>query len=345
MSAYPSLDTRKDSLLEWLAGQAGGPVRIENLKPLAGGASQEIWGFDLFRGSDPALELIIRADAGGGTLLSSITRGDEFRLLHIAFKAGVKVPRPYWLCEDTAVLGRSFYITARMKGETIGRKIVRDQELAEARKVLASQMAEELVRIHSVTPSNTDLSFLPPLVKGQSAAEVATERLYVLMDHFTDEARPALELGLRWLKLNAPPLEQPVLVHGDFRVGNLMVDREGISAVLDWELSHLGDPHEDMAWPLVRFWRFGNSLKRLGGFGDPGAMFESYEKLTGKPVDRARVHYWEVLGNVKWAIGARQQAERHLKGPKKSLELASIGRRAPEMELEVLNLIERGPCY
>ncbi len=344
MSSYPSLESRKDALVDWIAGQAGSRVRIENLKPLAGGASQEIWGLDLVEGPDAPLELVLRADAGG-SLLNSLTRGDEFRLLHIAFKAGVKVPKPYWVCESNDVIGRQFYITAKVKGETIGRKIVRDENLAGARKVLGAEMAVELAKIHSVTPDNTDLSFMQVFPKGESAALKSAEKLYTLLDHFGQEPHPALELGLRWLLKNAPPLEQPVLVHGDFRIGNLMVQPEGLSSVLDWELSHVGDPYEDLAWPLVRFWRFGNNLKRLGGFGDAVELFDAYEKATGLPVDQSRVHYWEVLGNAKWAIGARQQAQRHLSGPAKSLELASIGRRVPEMELEVLNLIEKGPCY
>ncbi len=342
MAGYPKLDSRKDALAEWLCRQAGSKIQVNNLKPLAGGASQELWGLDLQGLEGGPLELVLRADAGG-TLLNSLTKADEFRLLEISYKAGVTVPKPYWLCEDTEVIGRSFYVTARVKGEAIGRKIVRDKEFEEARQVLPAQMARELARIHSINQQNSDLEFLARL---DPAIPVnASRRLYMLLDHFKGEFHPALELGLRWLVQNAPPLDQPVLVHGDFRIGNLMVGPKGLTSVLDWELSHLGDPAEDLAWPQVRFWRFGNNLKRVGGIAGPAALFEAYEKETGKPVDRKRVHYWEVMGNAKWALGARQQADRFLSGAINSLELASIGRRIPEMELELLDLIERGPAY
>lgn len=345
MASHPDIGTRQEAIGQWIAAQAGAKATVRNLRPMAGGASQEIWSLDLdLEGSGAPLDLVLRADMGG-SLLNALTRGDEFRLLQIASRAGVKVPRPYWLCEDTALIGRSFYITERVKGETIGRKIVRDESLAKARGRLAAGMGEELAKIHSVTPENTDLSFLPPVDSAVPVGGRTAEHLTRLLDLFGEEPHPALELGLRWLRENSPPAGELSLVHGDFRIGNLMVGPEGLVAVLDWELTHVGDRYEDFAWPIVRFWRFGNNVKRLGGFADPREMFDAYEKATGRAVDTRRVHYWEVMGNAKWAIGARQQANRHLTGPQKSLELASIGRRVPEMELELLDLIEKGPRY
>jgi aminoglycoside phosphotransferase (APT) family kinase protein len=159
--------------------------------------------------------------------------------------------------------------------------------------------------------------------------------------HALGEAHPALELAIRWLRPRAPACDRPVLAHGDFRVGNLMVGPEGLVGVFDWEFAHVGDPHEELAWPTVRSWRFGQDELRLGGVGQPEAFFAAYEAAGGRPVDRAAVRYWEVMGNLRWAVGCIAQAHRHLSGQAASVELASLGRRSCEMELEVLDLIEQ----
>jgi aminoglycoside phosphotransferase (APT) family kinase protein len=130
------------------------------------------------------------------------------------------------------------------------------------------------------------------------------------------------------------------LVHGDYRIGNVLIGDGGLHAVLDWEFAHVGDPCEDLAWFCVRAWRFGNDALEAGGIVEREAWLAAYERASGRSVDRARVAYLEVLGNVKWAIGALMQARRHLSGVERSIELASLGRVSAEMEFEALRLIE-----
>jgi aminoglycoside phosphotransferase (APT) family kinase protein len=120
-----------------------------------------------------------------------------------------------------------------------------------------------------------------------------------------------------------------------------MVGPEGLRGVFDWEFAHVGDPAEDLAWPCVRSWRFGQDGLRLGGVGTAEEFFEAYEKAGGAKVNRQTIDYWEILGNFRWAIGCIAQADRHLSGQASSLEFASLGRRTAEMELELLQLIER----
>jgi aminoglycoside phosphotransferase (APT) family kinase protein len=166
-----------------------------------------------------------------------------------------------------------------------------------------------------------------------------------------DEPHPALEIALRWLRAHDPdPIDAGssprdlVLVHGDFRVGNFMVGPDGLRGVLDWENVHAGDPHADLAWICVRAWRFGMDSQPVGGIGERAPFFEAYTRASGRPVHPERVHYWEILGNVRWALGALGQARRHLAGLERSVELASLGRIAAEMELEALTLIEAQEC-
>src|SRR5262249_8384195 len=102
---------------------------------------------------------------------------------------------------------------------------------------------------------------------------------------------------------------------------------------------HVGDPAEDLAWPCVRSWRFGQDALRLGGLGQPEEFLDAYAQAGGHPVEPAALRFWEILGNLRWAVGCIAQANRHLSGQTQSVELASLGRRTAEMELELLQLI------
>ncbi|MER3412584.1 MAG: phosphotransferase family protein, partial [Thermoleophilia bacterium] len=128
----------------------------------------------------------------------------------------------------------------------------------------------------------------------------------------------------------------PVVSHGDFRVGNVVVSEQGLVCLLDWELAHLGDPREDLAWPFVRAWRFGADERRLGGVGDPEPYLDRYGQLTGREISLGELLWWEVLGNARWAVGALRQSRRHLRAEERSVELAVLGRLAAEVEYELL---------
>src|SRR5262249_45182227 len=154
------------------------------------------------------------------------------------------------------------------------------------------QMGEQLALIHGLAPGPEGL---PAPAPGQPPAQAALAGSAGQL-HRCGEPHPSLELALRWLQAHAPACEHRVLVHGDFRVGNLMVGPEGLRGVFDWEFAHVGDPAEDLAWPCVRSWRFGHDALRLGGVGQPEEFFAAYEAAGGRPVDRAAVAYWEVLG-------------------------------------------------
>ena len=286
---------------------------------LAGGASKEAWAVTTADGRD----VLVRRAGGGVIHLDTLSLRQEFDVLVAARTAGVRVPSPIAYLGD--VDGREAFVMELVHGEAIGRRIVREPPSG-----LDLQMAEELAKIHSI--QQDALPFLP--------APNLWERLYLELDA-VDEPHPAIELGLSWCRERLP-LERPrVVTHGDFRLGNLMVDEHGIVAVLDWEFAHLSDPVEDLAWPLVRAWRFGHDALRLGGIGEVGPYLERYTELTGVAVRPEELLAWEVLGNCKWAIGALTQARRHLRNEERSVELAILGRLAAEMEYELLDLIER----
>lgn len=328
-----------------LANATGSRVDIQALALTPGGASQEMWRLDLSVAEGPwagEYPLVMRRHAGSKIYADALDPGREFRVLQAAHESGVPVPRPYWLFHN--LLGRDAFLMGRIEGETIGRRVVKEPALAEARKRLPSQLGAALAAIHQVEIDKFRLSeFLPGPRPGQTPARMLIRRAEADLDR-TGEPHPALELALRWLRRQEPPPpDKLVLVHGDFRIGNVVVTPRGLGGILDWEFAHIGDPSEDLFWGLVRDWRFGADDRRYGGVGDPEELFSAYEEHGGEPVNRQRVAYWEVLGNVRWAVGTLNQARRHLAGEEPNLELASLGRRCAEMELEAVRLIkERG---
>jgi aminoglycoside phosphotransferase (APT) family kinase protein len=330
-------------LERFLAEKACGPVQVTAARRLTGGASRESWAIDIDVASGPHSgkhALVLRRDMGGVIHQEALTREQEYQVLVAAYRAGVKVPRPRWVCSDPNVVEVPFFLMDRVEGESVGRRIVRDPNLAEARKLLPRQMGEQLALIHRIDWKREGLDFLLDNEPGCSAAQTAVNRATRQLERF-GEPHPALQLALRWLRAHVPADGKKVLVHADFRIGNLMVGPDGLRAVFDWEFSHLGDPIEDLVWPCVRSWRFGHDDLQMGGVGQPEEFWQAYEQAGGDPVNRQAMKFWEILGNFRWAVGCISQANRHLSGQAPSIELASLGRRAAEMELEALDLKDR----
>jgi aminoglycoside phosphotransferase (APT) family kinase protein len=317
-------------LSDALARALGAGLSVEGLKRVSGGASRETWLFDAVGPEHERHELVLRRDPGahGG----ATDRATEYALLTATAAGGVAVPRPLLLLEPTDGLGSGF-VMARIEGETIPRRILRDAEYDSARPHLARQCGAIAAAIHA-----TDTETLPELPILDAAAQIDQYRS--LLDAL-GEPHPALELGLRWLEERLPPPPSPpTLVHGDFRNGNLIVGPEGVRAVLDWELSHLGDPAEDLGWLCVRSWRFGNDDRVVGGFGDLGELLDGYRDAGGDPPAPEVVHYWMTFGTLKWGAMTVLQAFAHLQGAVRSVELATLGRRVVEMEWDLLDALE-----
>lgn len=280
---------------------------------------------------------MLRRDPPGHVIESS--REGEAALLEAAAAAGVPVPRVRWLERDPSVLGAPFFVMDFVEGETIGKRLVRDAAFAAARDVLPEQIARALARIHAIDPSLPALAFLARPAAGRSPAQVELERYRDVLRSIAPEPHPVLELAIRWLGLRIPRSETLAVVHGDFRIGNVIVGPDGLRAVLDWELAHAGDPLEDLGWFCVRSWRFGNDQQPAGGLCDRERFLKAYEEARGVHVDRDAVRWWEIYGNLKWAVICIMQAQTFLRGVP-NVELASLGRRTAEMEWELLELMD-----
>ncbi len=314
---------------------APGGRGIIGLKRLSGGASQETWAFSVRTDAGEETPLILRRVPGGE---SSVLSGNaiglpmEARIQTLAARAGVPVPRIVHVCAPEDGLGEA-YVMGRLSGETLAPKILRSDAFANARARLATECGEALAAIHAI-----DTGPLAELPASGGLDQLARyEETYLGLDL----PSPVFDLTFQWLRANAPAPQPPVLVHGDFRLGNLMVDETGLVGILDWELAHRGDPREDLAWICVNSWRFGNAGKRVGGFGELEDLLAAYAAAGGHAFAPEDIDWWEMLGSLKWGIMCMIMYEAHRSDADPSVERVTIGRRVSETEMDLVNLLER----
>ena len=317
-----------------------GAVTVSDLRVLTGGASRATWAFTAANGVG-SRDLILRIGPP-----DEIHAGMELEAAALTRAAATGAPVPHVLVarDSAAALGNPFLVCDFVEGETIVRRIHRALD-AESRAALLGQCAEALAAIHRADPAGIGLEESDQL-----------EAWHDQLDEMGDTTA-TFEWAFRWLAAHRPPPSPTVLVHGDFRMGNLIVDSARLAAgssarlaagssarlaaVLDWELTHAGEVYEDLAWFCIRAWRFGapRSLA-AGGLGGVEDFLSAYEAAAGVTLDRSTMHWWLVLSTLRWGVICRYQAERHLSGQTRSVELAAIGRRVCETEFDLLTLLE-----
>ncbi|WP_354137114.1 phosphotransferase family protein [Bradyrhizobium sp. LB11.1] len=304
---------------------------IANLRRLSGGATLETWSFDAVDGDAVLHPLILRRSPGGLRSTESLSLEAEADLIRVLDGSGVPVATVVHTLVPADRLGDGFLMT-RIEGETIARKVLRDTEFAAIRPHLATQFGT--IR---GTMTNIDSARLPSLPF--KPAEIIVARLAGRYDSL-GVARPVFDLAFRWLEQNAPaPLENYRLVHGDYRNGNIIFGSEGVRAVLDWEVAHIGDPAEDLAWISTPPWRFGEIDRPVGGLGSRQQLFQAYEAACGERVDPARVQYWEVLGSLRWGVSCASMLDWFTSGRDPSVERAMIARRVSENEIDLMRIL------
>ncbi len=301
-------------------GELGAVIR------LSGGATQELWRFDIGN----ARYVLRRHAPGDQGSTVGVSLSDEAALIAAARECGVSVPRVVHILADADGLGAGF-VMDYVAGETLGARIVRDPALADARHTLAQQCGTALARLHAIDPRAC-----PGLVR-QTPAEIVAQ--WHAAYRASTTRRPVFEAAFRWLDAHPPESSGPHrLVHGDFRNGNLIVGPDGLRAVLDWELAHIGDPMEDLGWICINSWRFGRMDLPVGGFGTRDQLYAGYEAAGGR-VDRAAARWWELLGTLRWGVMTTGSLAR-LRDGDMSIERAMIARRTSETEIDLVAMLE-----
>lgn len=308
-----------------------GPVDIENLQLLTGGASRQTWSFDAIDRSGRRHPLILQRERGGSDTVTGPDFATEDRLLRAAAEAGVPVASIVADSEQSRPLGHA-RITRRVDGgETLGGRIVHRDRFASLRRTLVARLGSVLAAVHTIPPEDVPgLDPEDPLATIRTGLDVLEVR------------SPTFELALQHLTNHTPTPSSPRVLHGDFRVGNLLVDADDLHLVLDWELAHIGHPIEDLGWLCVRAWRFGGE-RVVGGIGDVDDLLTAYEQADGTAFTPDDLRWGIIAGTLRWGLICAHQASRHLDGSTRSVELAAIGRRLVENEHDLLDLLDVAP--
>ncbi|MBT3831020.1 MAG: phosphotransferase family protein [Gammaproteobacteria bacterium] len=305
---------------------------------LSGGASQETY------------RLVVETSVGEKRLALRRTPGGEYAeitpqhpgldvealLMQSALAVGVPEPEVYYVLQREDELGDGF-LMEWLDGEALGARIVRSPEFEAIRPKLAYECGKVLAKIHSIDLDATGLRARLWEIPPAEFVEQTWERYRLL-----DTPQPMIDYVARWLMENLPEQHETALVHNDFRNGNFMLSPDGIVAVLDWEVAHVGDPMRDLGWMCTNSWRFGAS-DPVGGFGQYEDMFKGYEDESGKTVDPEHVKFWEVFGSFWWSVGCLGMAEHYRSGPDRTVERPAIGRRTSECQVDCVNLLIPGP--
>jgi len=314
--------------------EADDDARIENLERRSGGANMETWSFDCVRG-DQRRPLILRRRPAGRALqsaaLQALPLAVEGELMALARRAGLPVPTVLAQSAPGEALGEAL-IMNRVTGEALPKRILGDDEFAEARRRLAFECGEALGRLHEVP-----LDLCPGGLRDLDwSADL--DRLQALCDHFGNPS-PVHQLALNWLREQAPPATRRVLCHGDFRTGNLLVGPRGLTAILDWELAHIGYPGEDLGYLCANVWRFGSD-RPVGGFGAYRELLDGYESVRGFAPLPGELRRWELYAALGWGLVCLTMLEMHESGADPGLERAAVGRRLSESEVDLLLLLD-----
>jgi aminoglycoside phosphotransferase (APT) family kinase protein len=297
------------ALADTLAAALGGPVR--DLRQMSAGAHRETWSFVNHEGLECVVQRMPISDGVHAELET------ELAILRVAAEAGVPVARVLATLPDG-------FVVEHVRGESLAPRIMRDDRYSTARAGLAAQAGTILGRLHRIPgEAIPGLSVQDPI-----------DRCHEVLDRL-DASSPAFELVLRRLHLTRPEPRAQTVVHGDFRLGNMLINERGIAAVLDWELVHLGDPLEDLGYLCVPAWRFGGP-QPVAGVGPYRDLIDAYREAGGGEVTEAELLWWQAASTVWWGVLCLVQASRHLSGQTRSVELAAIGRRACEQEWDAL---------
>lgn len=310
---------RAGAIAGGLEAVLGTPLTAEP-RQLSGGASQETWVFEAGPESRALVLQLLRPERAGPEDLRP-------KLIRRAAEAGVTVAPLVAEGTGDEVLG-SWIVVERVAGTADPKEILAGDGLPSPAELIDG-LAAELAAIHRMK------------TEGLPRVEDALGQLREVHDGL-GEPHPVFEMAFGELEAARPEARGPAVVHADFRMGNVMMGPDGITAVLDWELTHIGDPLQDLGWLCTRAWQFSRPDRPVAGLGSREQLLEAYNRHSGVEVTPEDLRWWELFGNLRWGVICVMQAHVHLSGSATSLEHAVIGRRACEVEWDLLELLDPG---
>ena len=314
--------------IESLLKEAGFNGKVNDLEPLTNGASNETWKFNF--SENLVLQKMILKKGPDTPSSLALPKSKEAEIQKIVFKEQGPVPNVLAISNEKSSL-KNAYIMMLVEGESIPRKILRDDTYKQIRDSLAFQCGQAMAKIHQV-PLNS-LSWLDNKDITQEL-----EELYLTYEKFK-QPQPVFEYTFRWLRNQDFGDFPNTLIHADFRLGNLIFDKNGLQSVIDWELAHIGNPLQDLGWICVNSWRFGKHENVVGGFGEIEDLLNGYNSIIDIQLDVQQIKNWQIFGTLRWGVICLIQTFAHLLGPNNSVERAAIGRRVSETELDLVDLL------
>lgn len=327
-----SIDVTVKGIAAFLSDEWGEAIECGDVTYALAGARRRNVLFTAYRGGErlPLVATIIH-DPG----LQIMTVETEAATLQLAEAAGCAVAHVHAVCLDAAYVGGPFFVTTQVEGTTIPRQLLR---LVEETPGLGARIAHgigvSMARLHAVDPSTAPAALVRPVT---TAVDSALEYVRVQLDTLLQPS-PPFALAYAWLEANRPDAHRLAVVHRDCRNGNIVVGPDGLRAILDWEVAHIGDPIEDLAWTSVRMWRFRNDHLEIGGFATREDLRAGYEE-GGGTWDGASYFWWQVYSTLRWGLGLAGQGKAHLDGTFRSIVMAGSGRRIGELEWDLLSLL------
>lgn len=324
----------QSGLTRFLSERFADRVEVSGITESSAGARRLNVLFDATLASGKRYELCATIIGNVNILIQPIAR--EAAVLRLAESAGMPVAHVYFDCEDASYLGGPFFISQRIAGETVPRRVLRMVEQVGHGERIVAQIGAAFAALHRVPLQHAPDDMTRP--QANSACQQALDNLGLQIKELLQPS-PAISLGYRWLNSRMPARDNILtVIHADTRNGNIVISKSGLEAILDWEGSRIGDPMEDLAWPCVRTWRFGEDEKEFGGLGSVETLATAYEGAGGR-FEPEVFHWWKVLGNLRWAIGLAGQAHQHLDGRVPNIVMAASGRRVCELEYDLLCLL------
>lgn len=305
-----------------------------NIKKLSGGAIQENWAIS-GKLDQEDYEIVLRKNAATVVDASS-GRQQEYELLKRLYELNICVPQPLLFEKKDNFLNSEFFVMNKISGVAEGHKLVRLNQPDLQCKIL-QDIGHKLAAIHLIE-SDPEIERIIQKPPKENYLNQLTEGLHEQLLKLR-EPRPILEFALSWMKQEQPETDDLVIVHGDYRTGNIMIDHDHVSGILDWEFTHWGDRREDIGWFTSKCWRFGKDAQVAGGIGSYKDFMQAYSQVSDIYIPEFELKFWHVLSHVRWAIIAIQQANRNLSNARPSLELALTAFLVPQLEKNILDII------